>query len=675
MEKRRPPIAEHRTTSKSRHADGFLTGVSHIAMDGKPCPMINAPFTSVDVLENHILSCYTAVNDASLTMAKAYSTWLEQRTMVSRLHFDIDAFIRSGTTYSDKDYSAFLIKVTKTLQSAVRLCFTAEGSEFVPPDGVLVSRDERVNLGAIVATANPKTIKVDGSQDSNAPKDQEWKAHIYFDIAMTSHQMRIVRALSIELLAEAFKGTAFHSVDWPTTVDDKVYCTNGLRMLYCDKARRCVCRGDKGTRRPTPGCEHCGGEGFTYANRIYRVAFVLGPEGKLCRKAAASLQADNRTGRLAALKATRIRMPNPIITPGFRTPLGTPSVMPYKYVQSARLCGHYHYKILNRPTLIHLANKSDWRYAFLKRAVRAYPVTHKTKSPLRPYSAIDHIEIYVQNDGRYLRVDIIGKNDSFCCNMRRQHNRCGRAFFLVRRHTKTGQIGITQHCICPKPVRGFHGVTCKEYSKRTFKGEKESVIEKDAAAILASVPMGKNLFQAPGSSTGEVVPMSLGEVVVDPAFLSSIAGTRPVSKPGLVAPRSVSSAGTGSTKRRLRNVSEGVGQCFTGDRSVGSGAEHRTVTSHSTDSSRKKRRRIVDLTKTVQKTEAAFKDVRDMASLVATLENQARTIAKAIDAGEGPEDEAEASVKESKRQVSFKEEGHPDMGAFIRVERPKKPRE
>lgn len=588
----RPPIFGFKASSKARHVDGFMLEVSHIAMGGRPCPMVNVPMGRIEVLRKHIVDSWTLSTNPDMTTEKTPATWLEQRTETSHPHFDLDIFIKGGSSrFSNKDYTGLLVKASRVIQETARACYAEEGSPYTPPDGVLVATAEPVDrdFRLVLATAKPKVLPRPEGAAATLPRDEEWKAHLYLPgLAMTSHQLRVLRVLAVERLHAAFAATQFHDIDWTSALDQAIYFQNGLRMLYCDKATRCPCRGAK-----SKACTACS-DGLIYAGRVYTVTLCMDGNGRIDRREIARLSAGTSASIDAALQETGIRMQNAVITRGFRTPLGTPFVPPYTYVKRAASSawgGTRPYVPLNRASLARVTDPTDWRLGFLTTAIRNYPLTTKTKDPYLPYAAIDTVVIYVATNGKYLRVDVLGANDSFCCNQGRQHNRCGRAYFLVRRDASTGRAGLTQSCSCRKPTTGRFGVGCKAYSARRYEGQRVSVFEKDWAMVLPAPPgtlTAAALFAMPGEE-GEAEECGLADVEVTPEILALVAAREaaPVTTHGTVPARSVASSGRSSVKRR-RDVAEGRGGCFIGDRSHPA-SDDMTIKSDSTGSVAQKR--------------------------------------------------------------------------------------
>ena len=654
--------------AKARHTDGFLTTTSHIAMSAQPTPMISLPDASYDVLKRHIVGQNKLLRmkrRGEIDTLVHAPTWLEQRTEVSTPHFDCDIHVPRGEGLDTSVYSRSLVEMARCVQDAMRDCFNAEGTPYegLPPG--VTEGDEPPLFRCMVATAKHKTMPLPvlegvaaeeaavataaaGGTPGVVARDQEWKAHLYFpNLAMTSYQIRVAREVAIARLKHHFRESPLKGVDWACALDDRVYRTNGLRMLYCDKATPCECKAATG--RASPSCTKCEGGGRVYAHRIYTVTFLLKGNGaidkgetaqkvtRVANRSFGSSTATNNDITLAQYKALDlacIRLPHTCITPGFRIPRGTSAVMPYTYVKRAEGSdarwakrGALPYVPLKRPTLVHITDERDWRNLFLLRTIRGYAASGNTSKPFYPYRALERAEVYVQAEGRYLRVDVLGGGDNYCCNQRRQH-KCCRVFFLVRRGKSGSPVGVTQHCNCPKPgVSGSYALTCKAYSKRRYDTQSESVMAKDWARVLPVLPNGhteQQLFAPPGTPAAAPLPDDIEALSDDEAeailaadtrrrhlsgggagagagvgasmpplpgaakrrrtvtFASGVVGGADKTKRHRTGPGSVLSAGSSGTVSTTSTASRrrrGVGDCFNADRSHTHSSDARTIAS------------------------------------------------------------------------------------------------
>lgn len=572
--------------SKQRRPDGTFVHTSHVLFSGRP-PKLAVPVTDDDmgrfkayVVNKHLL--YQRARELGPEGMQDHPdvlppTAMEQRTPVCRAHFDCDVFVREGERFSRQQYTQFLMRMTACIQQAAKDCYTQDGVLDSLPPGMAYSAWEP-GFAAILATTKVKVVEPEAALptmlDSEARKlleaeevetgesldeaefarrvrrmrdgrpvfyDQEWKAHIYFPgLFMTSHQLRVLRLVAVRRLDEGFAGTDFPPINWAAALDDRVYTLNGLRMLFCDKIRRCACRpvlvsavearaAAADLSAPTAGrgackskygppdrdCAACFGSGQVPAGRVYRVVVVLGRDGSFNQAATSRLTKNTKESMLAALDATQIRLGKLEVTPGFRRPHGIPAITPFVYSAKPRVMEETSCGLLYAPRkgtyLERVEDARDWRVAYLLHAVRGYASSAVLRDPVFPYARLKDAFVYISKRATnpYIIVDVVGPNDSYCLNRKRCHNRCGRAYFMVVAKRARGKqqasppaLAILQKCSCQKDVPGVlaGGLTCKQYSERSFLSEADTVVKHDLARMMPPLPDGhtvEELFARP----------------------------------------------------------------------------------------------------------------------------------------------------------------------------------
>lgn len=356
----------------------------------------------------------------------------ERRTEIYRMMGDLDYV---GPSEVDREY---VYETLVTIQNVARAFFPNEKNENV--FDILVCRVKDVKI----TKDNLKKVGI----------------HFYFPhLFVNDKEAMYIREMALTELDTKKPRTSIGENSWSDVLDQCVYTTNGLRMLFSRKMAACPdCAGRGGDGERT--CGTCCGafeKQKIDVGRPYVPWFYI-HEGKIDEKKYAQLTSN----RWALIMKTSLRVPSDAHTKGFAIFEGAPvpRIAPDKTVKvqvGNKVTNEFHddyvgqRSIRNRVSVPQFSDK--WR--IIDRYIRKFMPHQYREVIIRDIVTNPTLDHYI--------VTLRGKGSHYCLNKRDYHNGNSVYFFITKK-------GVHQKCFCRcQTTQGRQFGLCRKFLSKPFK--------------------------------------------------------------------------------------------------------------------------------------------------------------------------------------------------------------